>query len=81
MIALVNAEAATRAAADTQQATNLSSLLANVDVSAIDSISELLAEMALLSAEDQTLAALIASQGAAIVVLQGIVAELLDDST
>ena len=37
--------------------------------------------MALLSAEDQSLSALIASQGAAIVVLQGIVAELLDDST
>ena len=78
MIALVNAEAATRAAADTQQATNLSSLLANVDVSAIDSISELLAEMALLSAEDQTLAGLIASQGLKIAALEGIVDQLLN---
>ena len=75
---LINAEAATRAAADTQQATNLASLLANSDPAAVDSIGEVIAQMALLSAEDQTLAGLIASQGLAITALQGIVDQLLN---
>ena len=78
VIALINAEAATRAAADTTHSNAISSLLSNVDVALIDSLSEVVTEMASLSAEDQNLAGLIASQGLAITALQGIVDQLLN---
>ena len=58
--------------------TQISSILSNTNPAAIDSLAEVVAEMSSLSAEDSTLAGLIAAQGAKITVLEGIVAQLLN---
>lgn len=71
-------EATARAGGISGLQTQISSILSNSQPDHIDSLSEVVAQMATLSSEDSTLAGLIASQGLKITALEGIVNQLLN---